>query len=651
MQDHLGAVLLPAVLLVAQQTPTPENPTWPGMAALEQAVGQYDLGELVGRWCQQRAEWLDASRARFRLSSYDYTLHQPLAAPTLALGWTDDWIESARKRLDLESILRGNAGGLDLNPEEVPVPEALLRASTPFLERMDLLEALLVSAAEDVESALAEIGPDQRKELRKGLPLLVRDLCQTVQILDRPEHLATLNLVQGVQRNALLRAALRLAPLATERFGRSLYDSFAASRPARPRAEDRPEGIDGRILWARECSVGWMIVGGGGSNSYDMPLAFLLEIGGDEHYSALATRAEPEQPVNVVIDLEGSDRYANEGEAGAGMGLLGVSLLVDHKGDDDYSGRSMGQGAGLGGVGILVDHEGNDEYEADALAQGAAIFGLGLLIDRGGDDFTRAAFASQGFGGPAALGLLLDLRGNDQRLAGQKYPSSQLTPGEFSAYSMGVGLGLRSMEHPQAAAGGIGLLVDALGDDRYEVGEFGFGTGYFLGTGVVRDVRGNDEVHASRFGIASAAHLGLGLVLDDAGDDLWSNPHPVSCGAAWDLGLAFLLDASGDDRYRAQGLGPASASITSLAVVVDAGGRDDFSAAGLMAFGNGGHELDVTRQTKSLSFFLDLGGEVDTYPDSPLRPRPADESQTLRRHVNSAEGVTKETGVGFFVDR
>jgi hypothetical protein len=251
-----------------------------------------------------------------------------------------------------------------------------------------------------------------------------------------------------------------------------------------------------------------------------------------------------------------------------------------------------------------------------------------------------------------AGGLLLDLRGDDRRVAGGKYPSSQLTLGEYAAYSMGVGLGLRSESaNIQPIAGGIGLLVDALGEDRYEVGEFGFGTGYFLGIGIVRDLAGNDEVHASRFGIATAAHLGVGLVLDDEGDDLWSNPHPVACGAGWDLGLAFLLDAEGDDRYVTDGLGPASATITSLGVLIDAAGRDVYSASGLHAFGNGGHELDVARRSKCLAFFLDLGGEADVYPESPLRPRPANAVETLRRQVSSSEGVTKETGVGVFVDR
>jgi hypothetical protein len=406
------------------------------------------------------------------------------------------------------------------------------------------------------------------------------------------------------------------------------------------------------LLFAEECELGWILVGAAGANEYDLPIAFLFEVGGDDRYGPLATRSDLDRPVNVVIDREGADRYESAEDLAQGCGLFGVSMLVDLEGKDRYHSTRLSQGAGIAGVGILVDHSGDDVYEADALSQGAGALGVGILVDRAGDDHCTSFLYSQGFGAPSSVGMLIDSRGDDERNAKGKYPSSYGTANEYSSFSMGCGFGFRSLDQPTTkAAGGVGVLVDCAGNDRSTVGEFGFGVGYFAGSGIVRDCSGNDEVHASRYGIATGAHYGLGIVLDDEGDDVWANPNTASCAGNWDLTLSFLLDAAGDDRYSAAGIGLGSATITSLAAFVDGGGKDTYENTGDYCFGSGGHEEDLERGTKCISMFLDLGRDKDGYPPSTMKPAPENDGQTVRRKVDSKDGVTKETGVGVFVDR
>ncbi|MFN4181915.1 MAG: hypothetical protein ACK4G3_01715, partial [bacterium] len=125
----------------------------------------------------------------------------------------------------------------------------------------------------------------------------------------------------------------------------------------------------------------------------------------------------------------------------------GVGILVDGKGDDEYSCGVFGQGTSYWySIGILYDAEGNDIYKGMWYVQGStAHFGFGILVDISGDDRYEAKMnMAQGAGHDLGIGILYDISGNDTHFA----PNLSLGSGN---------------------ANGIGLFIDSSGSDSYQV--------------------------------------------------------------------------------------------------------------------------------------------------------------------------------------
>jgi hypothetical protein len=332
----------------------------------------------------------------------------------------------------------------------------------------------------------------------------------------------------------------------------------------------------------------------------------------------------------VVIDLEGDDVY-EAGSLGLAAGRLGVGLLVDRAGNDRYRLESGSGGAGFAGIGLLVDWQGDDRYEGSRFTQGAAIGGIGLLLDlAGNDDYGSFGYAI-GFGGPRGIGAVVDVAGDDAYQCGHRYASGynraeapDARPGDaryqYDCFGLGAGVGQRVLpkQEPPAVedvAGGIGLVLDQAGDDRYRGSNFSQGLGYHFGAGIMMDERGDDTREAARYGLGAAAHFGVGLFGDLAGADRHGSTGPFyTGGAAWDRSVALAVDGGqGDDRYefqRSTGLGIADHRAWSL--FVEGGGRDRYRvSSGLGA-----------AQPGSVSGFFDLGGEEDRYETAmPARQR------------------------------
>lgn len=369
--------------------------------------------------------------------------------------------------------------------------------------------------------------------------------------------------------------------------------------------EDLRGAVTGSILTAERIEgIGWAVVGGYGPNEYDMSVvAAVLDPGGEDRYrmSSIATG------MRCVIDVAGNDRYEGSAEQGFAAGVCGLFLVDDYAGDDVYLGGALNAGAGLFGVGLLIDRAGNDRYQGGAWSQGAACWGAGLLVDLGGDDLYVADYLSQGCGGPRGLGALIDRAGNDRYDAIGSRASHYGTPAVAASFSQGIGVGIRRF-----AAGGIGLLADLDGDDRYEAGEFAQGGGYFLGLGVLFDGGGSDRYWGNRYGQGFAAHQAAGALIDESGDDLYVGMTAASQGAAWDQSVAVLVDGAGDDVYRADGLSQGAAAQQALAALIDRGGIDRYLARGDSVQGHsGGNEYHFdepppTGGVLSFSILLDL---------------------------------------------
>ena len=317
-------------------------------------------------------------------------------------------------------------------------------------------------------------------------------------------------------------------------------------------------------------------------------LLFLADLGGNDFHGIDGGAPFLGHP-QFVVDFAGDDRYESTAPGGYGAGVGRAAIVVDFAGDDRYQSGGQGQGHALFGVGALLDWAGDDHYDARHHAQGAAWHGVGLLFDGGGNDRYRVEALGQGVGLPQGIGVLWDVDGDDDYAAVGGAPTNYGTPGLADAWAQGVARGLRGI-----APGGVGLLADFGGNDRYDAGSFAQGGGYYRGVGQLLDYGGGrDFFFGSRYNAGWGAHGGVGRFFNAAGDDQYATRHIVAAGAAWDYSLAIFHDAAGDDAYRLPGFSFGAAAHRSLGMFVDGGGNDQYHSAKPAGAETGGPNLAV----------------------------------------------------------
>jgi hypothetical protein len=371
-----------------------------------------------------------------------------------------------------------------------------------------------------------------------------------------------------------------------------------------------PSGNDRYVLSGMAQPGGWLII---------------LDVSGDDVYDAGApddstASAAAFASIQLIADLGGNDVYEG-GDFAFGSALMGYARLYDAAGDDRYTGRSASLGFAFHGLGILHDRSGNDVYSSAFLSQGAAsTFGLGLLLDESGDDeyISRPEF-------------LDDLRYRDRFLS--------LSQGFSTGFAPRYG-------------GGIGVLWDRAGDDRYTADIFGQGAGYWFGLGVLMDDDGNDSLKAHQYAQGAGVHFAVGMLLDGGGDDVRVSKG-VSQGCGHDGAFGLFVDADGNDHNIAVDMSAGAGSANGLGVMIDAAGDDVHEMTNhAMTLGHG----DMRRDRASMGFFLDLGGE-DRYPRASEDTTPANDvmggrAQTAKPHPRSDavwrvyDGVKRGHGFG-----
>lgn len=522
---------------------------------------------------------------------------------------------------------------------------------------LTFLTTTLTQASDLREQALRNLGQEDRQFLFAHAGRSVERFAPHVASVDedalthaKDDHRFVRLLNEQVDYASLIAAAQALTRLANDRWLELVQLAFRDSPPlASP-----PAGVTGDVRLVMPTSIGMIVVGGPGPNTYDVDtrIGLILDLGGNDTYRGLiASARDAEQGISVVIDVAGNDTYS-AAPLGLATGRLGVGLLVDLAGDDVYQLAAGAGGTGFGGLGILYDRAGNDVYRGSRFTQGSAIGGLGLLLDEAGDDRYIGDGYAVGFGGPSGVGAVLDVGGNDVYRCGEKYPSDynatdapNAKPGDpafqYDCFGLGTGSGKRifsrKTEHRALSlAGGWGLLIDSEGHDRYHSSNFSQGTGYFFGIGIKLDLDGDDEHTAARYGHAAGAHGGVALFADWHGDDRYDSTGPFyNSGVAWDRSVTLFVDAGqGSDVYdlrRSTGLGRADHRSWSL--FVDEGGRDRYAVPDGMGMAS----------DHSVSGFFDLAGK-DEYM---LIPTPPSRDQQQR---GNARTILDRAG-GLFIDR
>lgn len=403
----------------------------------------------------------------------------------------------------------------------------------------------------------------------------------------------------------------------------------AASGQARQPPADLQAFVEGSIIDFVRVDNGYVVIGGPGVNRYNMDRIYaVIDVGGNDLYEW--TDAVPPE-TQTIVDLDGDDQYhAHSG--GPGAGWLGVSVLLDVSGSDQYRSALGGCGTGALGFGFLFDNSGADSYRCAAWSAGAGLYGAGVLVDLGEEaDVYDSEVFSQGAGGPRGMGILIDAGGGDFYRANGPVQSAYDTAGSFMAFSQGVGVGIRPYD-----SGGVGILLDFGGDDRYEGGEFSQGGGYFWGVGLLYDATGDDLYFGNRYAQGFAAHQAFGMLYDLSGDDVYWAMAAAGQGAAWDQSIAALFEGGGNDVYRAQTLSQGAAAQQSRALLRDAAGDDVYWSSGRNtqgAAGDNAYHFQPQNPVYSLGVLVDETGD-DRYTSGLVNGE-----TLLRRNTKAPNGL------------
>jgi hypothetical protein len=334
-----------------------------------------------------------------------------------------------------------------------------------------------------------------------------------------------------------------------------------------------------------QSAVGTVSIGTSGNDTHAADAAVIVDPGCDDTYERAPVTGGA---VSVVIDLGGNDRYR-----GSDLVIHGLAAIFDFSGDDAYESSGPGWGAAFAGASILVDFAGSDVYASGLFGQGAAAAGLGALIDLSGNDSYRLRAAGQGLGLAGGLGLLWDRAGDDRYAAGGLRDA--FDRGAGISFAQGAAVGLR-----ESLGGGIGILRDDNGNDDYAAEMFAQGTGYYYGVGLLWDRGGADRYRAVRYAQGNGVHQAIGVLRDEAGNDRYELTVGVGQGMGLDLAVGILADMGGDDRYSAPNLAQGSATANGIGLLLDTGGADEWR----LDLPNGWGRVDWSRGLPSLGLLL-----------------------------------------------
>ncbi|KAB2833001.1 MAG: hypothetical protein F9K48_09365 [Candidatus Brocadia sp.] len=369
----------------------------------------------------------------------------------------------------------------------------------------------------------------------------------------------------------------------------------------------------GDILFVQDTSIGKIVVGGSGTSYYYADAAVIIDLGGNDYYFNNAVSSRKEIPVSLCIDFSGDDAYQTNTSFTQGTGRFGIGLLVDYRGNDQYSSKDFSQGACLFGVGLLLDNNGDDFYNGRVVNQGVGFFGTGLLSDTKGNDVYFSRQFAQGVGFTKGFGSLIDADGNDYYFAGGVYPDFRDPEKSYQSMSQGIGMGIRPEETIVGASGGVGMLIDQKGTDTYHGDYFSQGSGYYFSLGFLYDNEGNDTYYAGRYAQGAGIHSAIGSLKDTSGDDTYECTFGVSQGCGHDTGIGFLVDDYGNDTYRSETTSQGVGLEKGIGVLADFNGNDVYHANDQ---GQGISSPSKNEEVSGIGMLIDNQGDHDIFHDT-----------------------------------
>ncbi len=585
-------------------------------AALDRAL---DAANLV------RADLLfvkDLARGHGAFPIVRALLEDPLRiAPTID-GFADRVRPDDGGAFALESVLRTDEIAPDRTANDV-AEITLGAAAAPD----GAIEALTVLLAIDLEAPFRGLGGDEvaDRALRRHLPSRMA----WHEVFASPFDASTDEAIDAWTKDrddAWLHDRMRrldLAHLTT--IAETLFVAVRRGVLAWP-----PEAFPRDAALVVETPHGRIGLGTLGDDVWRGDFAIVVDPGGNDRYEQgrfASPVGLPGRRLGLLIDLAGDDVYAcEESNETLGCAILGFALLCDlGAGNDRYRAGHASLGAACGGVAVLLDDGGSDRYEGRTFTQGAAGYGIGALLDGGAgprptqsrdegtpDPVAVAALdndrfvawsSSQAFSRCRGLAILANARGNDTYEAGGVYLHAPLFADRYQSFSQGFSIGERGIDH----AGGIAILLDYEGNDRYLGDVYNQGVGYWYAAGLLYDGAGNDLYEMTQYGQGSGIHLAVGGLVDESGNDTYVMHSGLGQGSSHDYAGSVLHDRGGNDRYLGNTSCNGSALTNSVGLHIDRSGDDLYAARR-----EGG--VNVARPARgfgSIGVLLDLGGRDD----------------------------------------
>ena len=380
----------------------------------------------------------------------------------------------------------------------------------------------------------------------------------------------------------------------------------------------------------RETPFGRIALGTTNDDYYEGDYAVLIEPGGNDHYKNCrlgAAYGTDGLRAGFFADMEGDDFYdCGETNITLGAAVLGVGVFADMgMGNDRYVSGSCTLGAAIGGAATFYDDGGSDIYEGKVFTQGAAGFGIGVMRDAStqrlpefttdegmkdpidirlfDNDSYRAWTNSQAFARTLGVALCVNERGNEVYEAGGVYLHAPLFADRYQSFSQGFAIGERGIDY----AGGIALLIDYDGNDRYLGDVYNQGVGYWYSAGLLWDGGGNDTYEMTQYGQGSGIHLAIGGLVDVSGNDTYVMHSGLGQGGSHDYAASILHDRGGNDHYMGMTSCNGSGLTNAVGIHIDRSGNDTYAGrrTGGINFGR------PARGTSSIGVLVDLAGTDD----------------------------------------
>lgn len=379
----------------------------------------------------------------------------------------------------------------------------------------------------------------------------------------------------------------------------------------------------------RETPHGRIALGTPNDDAYDGDFAILVDPKGDDRYRGRvgAAAGTENRRVGLLVDLEGDDTYdCGATDITLGAAVLGVAALYDlGQGNDRYTAGHVSLGAAIGGLAVLYDDGGSDVYEGKTFTQGAAAFGVAVFFDdalqgrpeitvdegtkeppeiRLFDNDRVSAWANaQAFARPRGVAFCVNRRGNDTYEAGGVYLHAPLFADRYQSFSQGFAIGSRQVDW----AGGLAMLVDLDGNDRYLGDIYNQGVGYWYSAGLLWDGQGNDSYEMTQYGQGGGIHLAVGGLVDCGGNDTYVMHSGLGQGGSHDFAASILHDRGGNDRYMGATSCNGSGLTNSVGIHIDRAGDDTYGARREGGLNTG----RPARDFGSIGVLIDLGGKDD----------------------------------------